>query len=57
MFCVSKRHQRDKPRFVTDCSLKNLAVYEEQILLPNIDELIELVAAHPVWSKIHLADG
>ena len=25
--------------------------------MPNIDELIELVAVYPVWSKIDLADG
>jgi hypothetical protein len=57
MFCVAKRDQPDKPRFVTDCRLRNLAVYKKQTPLPNIDELIELVAAYPVWSKIDLADG
>ena len=57
MFCVAKRDQPDKPRFVTDCCLRNLAVYKKQIPLPNVDELIELVAAYLVWRKIDLADG
>ena len=57
MFCVAKRDQPDKPRFVTDCRLRNLAVYKKQTPLPNIDELIELLAAYLVWSKIDLADG
>ena len=57
MFCVAKQDQPDKPRFVIDCCLRNLAVYKKQTPLPNIDDLIELVAAYPVWSKIDLADG
>ena len=57
MFCVAKRDQPDKPRFVTDCRLRNPAVSKKQTPLPNIDKLIELVAAYPVWSKIDLADG
>ena len=36
-FCVAKCDQPDKPRFVTDCRLRNLAVYKEQTPLPNID--------------------
>ena len=57
IFCVAKRDKPDKPRFVTDCRLRNLAVYKKQTQLPNIDELIERVAAYPVWSRIDLADG
>ena len=57
MFCVAKRDQADKPRFVTDCRLRNLAIYKKQTPLPNIDKLIELVATYSVWSKIDLADG
>ena len=56
MFCVAKRDLPDKARFVTDCRLRNLAVYKRQTPLPNIEELIELVAAHLVWSKIDFAD-
>ena len=48
MFCVTKREQPDKPRLVTDYRLRNLAVYKKQTPLPNIDELIDLVAAYPV---------
>ena len=57
MFYIAKRDQPDKPRFVTGCRLRNLAVYKKQTQLPNIDELIELVATYSVWSKIDLADG
>ena len=42
---------------MTDCRLRNLAVYKKQTLLSNSDKLIQLVAAYPVWSKIDLADG
>ena len=48
MFCVAKRDQPNKPRFVTDCCLRNLGIYKNQTPLPNINELIELVAANPV---------
>ena len=57
MFCVTKRDQLDKSSFVTYCRLKNLAVYKKQTPLPNNDELIELVAAYPIWSNIDLAGG
>ena len=57
MFCVAKRDQLNKPRYMTDCRLRNVAVYKKQTPLPNIAELIELVATYPVWSKIDLADG
>ena len=57
MFCIAKLDLLNKSRFVTDCHLKNLAVYEKQTLLSNIDKLIELVATYSVWSKIDLADG
>ena len=57
MFCVSKRVQPDKPRFVTNCRLRKLGGYKKQTPLSNIDKLIELVATYPVWSKIDLADG
>ena len=56
MFCLAKRDQPDKPRFLTDCRISNVAVYKKQTPLPNIDELIELDAAYQVWSKIDLAD-
>ena len=36
--------------------MRNLAVYKKQSPLPNINELIELVAAYLVWSKMDLAD-
>ena len=57
MFCVAKGDQLNKPRFVTDCGLKNLAVYKKQTPLHNIDKLITLVPMYPVWNKIDLADG
>ena len=57
MFCVAIRDQLDKPRFVTDCHLRNRAVYKKQTPLRNIDQLIELVAAYSGWSKIDLANG
>ena len=57
MCYVAKRDQPDILRFVTDCHLRNLAVYKKQTPLPNIAELIELVTSYPVWSKIDLADG
>ena len=57
MFCIAKQDQADKPSFVTDCRLRNLAVYKKQTPLPNVDKLIELVAAYPVWSKMDLEDG
>ena len=56
MFCVAKLNQQDKHRFVTDCHMRNLAVYKMQTPLPNIDKLIDLVAAYPVSHKIDLAD-
>ena len=57
MFRVAKRDQPHKPRFVTDCRLTNIAVYKKQTTLPKINDIIKLVAAYPVWSKIDLADG
>ena len=52
MYCVVKLDQPDKPRFVTEWHLRNLAVYKKQTPLPNIDELIGLVAAYSMWSGI-----
>ena len=57
MFCVAKRHQLDDPRFVIVFRLRNLAIYEKQTPLWNIDVLIELVTAYTIWRKIDLADG
>ena len=57
MFCVAKRYQLDKPRFVTDCRLRNLAIYEKQTPFTTIDKLMELVAADPVWSKLDVTNG
>ena len=57
MFSVGRQDQPEKPRFVTDCCLKNLFVYQKQTPLPNIVELSELLAAHQVCSNIDLADG
>ena len=57
MFCIVKRDQPDKPGFVTDYRLRNLAVYKKHTPLPNINKLIELVTTYPVCSKIDLADG
>ena len=37
MFSVAKRDQPDKPRFVTDCRLKNVTVYKKHTSLSNID--------------------
>ena len=56
VFCAAKLDQSDEPRFVIDPRLRNLAVYKKQTLLLNIDELIEWVAAYPVWSNIDLSD-
>ena len=56
MFCIIKQDQLDKPRFVTNCHLRNLAIYKKRTPLSNIDKLIELVATYSVWSKIDLAD-
>ena len=57
MFYIAKRDQPNKPRFVTDCHLRNLAIYKIQTPLSNIDKLIQLVTTYSVWSKIDLADG
>ena len=43
MFSVGKEDQSDKPRFVKDSRLRNLAVYKKQTPLANIVEQIELV--------------
>ena len=40
MFCVAKRGEPDKPRLVTDCLLRNLAVCKKKTRLPNIDKLL-----------------
>ena len=48
IFGANKQEQPDKPRFVTDYDLRNLVVCKKQTLLPNIDELIELVATYLV---------
>lgn len=56
IFYIAKRDQADKPRFVTDCWLRNLAVPKKHTSLPYIDELIELVATYKVWTKTDLAD-
>ena len=56
MCYVAKRDQPDILRFVTDCHLRNLAVYKKQTPLPNIDEVIELVAVYPIWSNMDLAN-
>ena len=37
--------------------LYSLAIYKKQTLLLNIDKLIELVAAYPIWSKIDLVNA
>ena len=37
MFCIAKRDELDKPRFVTYCRPRNLAFYNKQTPLPNID--------------------
>ena len=42
---------------MTDCRLRNPAIYNKQTPLLNINKVIELVTAYPVWSKIDLADG
>ena len=57
MFSVIQYKQPDKPRFVTDCCLRNPAVDKKHTPLPNITELIELFAAYSVWRKIDLTDG
>ena len=48
MFCVTKQDQPNKPRFITYCGLKKVVLYKKEILLPNTNKLIELVAAYPV---------
>lgn len=48
MFCVAKQDQLDKPRFLTNCRLRIVAVYKKWTLLPNIEKLIELGTTHPV---------
>ena len=40
MFSVAKRDPPDEPRFVTECRVRNLAIYKKQTPLPNIDEII-----------------
>ena len=57
MFCLAKRDQPDKLKFVTDYRLRNLVFYKKQTPLFNFDKLIELVAAYPVWSTIDVSDG
>ena len=57
MFSVANRDQLDKPRFVSDCGLRNLAIYKKQTPFPNIGKLIKLVAAYLMWSKIDLTNG
>ena len=57
MFCVAKQNQLDQSRFVTDCCLRNIAIYKKPTPLFNIDELIELVATYPVCSKIDVAES
>ena len=57
MFRVAKRDQLDKPRFVADCYLTNLAVGKQSTPLQDIDELRELVAPYTIWSEIDLPDG
>ena len=56
LFCAAKLHKVDKPRFVTDCCLRNLAIYMKQTSLPKIDKLIELVAVYQVCSLMDLTD-
>ena len=46
MFYVAKQDLPDTLRFVTDCHLRNLAIYEKQTTLHNLDKLIELVATY-----------
>ena len=48
VFCVAKRDQLGKPRFVTNCCPRNLPVCNKQTPLHKIHELIELVAAYAV---------
>ena len=57
MFCVAKPDQPDKPRFVTDCPLRNLAVYKRHTLLHNIGKVIQIGTVYRVWSNGDLADG
>ena len=56
MFYVANRDKPDKPSIVTSCQLGNLAIYQKQTPLRNIEMIIKLVAAHSVWSVIDLAD-
>ena len=57
MFSVAKPDQPDKPRFVTNCNQRNLAIYKKETPLPYINKLIELDADYLVWYKIDFADG
>ena len=56
MFDVIIRDPPDKLRFVIRNRLSNLGVYNKQTPLPNINDLIDLVTACPLYSKIDLAD-
>ena len=56
VFCMAKQYPLDKPRFLIDCHLRNLAIYKKETPLPNIKELIKLVVGHTAWSKIDTAD-
>ena len=48
VFCAVKWDKLDKDRFVRGCRLRNLADYKKHTQIPNINELIELVAAYLV---------
>jgi len=56
LFVKPKRDDPTKPRRSLDARDRNEAIDPNHTPLPNIEELMELVAARKYWSKIDLAD-
>jgi len=57
LFVQAKRDDPTKPRRIPDARDRNEAVEANHTPLPNIGELMELVAARIYWSMIDLAEG
>ena len=52
MFTQPKRERPKQPRFLLECRPRNTVTMRNATLLPDIVEVIEFVAARPLWNQI-----
>ena len=57
MCCIAIGDQLYTTRLVRGGHQGNLVLYKKPTALPNIDKVIELVSAYPVWTNIDLCNS